>query len=108
MGWSTSRLPPLCADAPPPPALNSEPPEREIKYKSEKKWWEEQHKGLAARLAALTAEVDAYRGNSKAPQLEERIQVGGRVGEPYSTWVGAVQCCASAGRLPGCRPRCDG
>ncbi|PSC71814.1 hypothetical protein C2E20_4927 [Micractinium conductrix] len=48
--------------------------EREIKYKSEKKYWEEQHKEVAARVAALTAEMAAYRGTSKAQQLEERIQ----------------------------------
>ena len=54
--------------------------EREIKYKSEKKYWEEQHKEVAARVAALTAEMAAYRGTSKAQQLEERIQVGGTGG----------------------------
>ncbi|KAL4420581.1 hypothetical protein ABPG75_010237 [Micractinium tetrahymenae] len=48
--------------------------EREIKYKSEKKQWEEQHKELAARLAALSSEVEAYRGTSKTQQLEDRIQ----------------------------------
>jgi hypothetical protein len=49
--------------------------EREVKYKSDKKYWEEQQKVLAARLAALTVEMEAYRGAGKAQQLEERIQV---------------------------------
>ena len=49
--------------------------EREIKYKTEKKYWEEQQKELAARLLALSLEMEAYRGNSKAHQMEERIQV---------------------------------
>ncbi|KAL4436325.1 hypothetical protein ABPG77_009887 [Micractinium sp. CCAP 211/92] len=48
--------------------------EREIKYKSEKKHWEEQQKELAARLAVLSSEVEAYRGTSKTQQLEDRIQ----------------------------------
>ena len=51
--------------------------EREIKYKSERKFWEEQQKEVAARLAALSAELEAHRGASRAPQLEHRIQVGG-------------------------------
>lgn len=51
------------------------PTEREIKYKQEKKYWEEQQKELAARVAALSAERDALRGGSGAQQLEERIQV---------------------------------
>lgn len=63
--------------------------EREIKYKSEKKWWEEQQKELAGRLAGLTAELDAYRGASKAPQLEERIQVGGQA----AAGVLRTDCC---------------
>lgn len=48
--------------------------EREIKYKQEKKYWEEQQKEMAARVTALAAERDALRGGSGAQQLEERIQ----------------------------------
>lgn len=55
--------------------LPSCPAEREIKYKQEKKYWEEKQKELAARVAALGAERDALRGGSGAQQLEERIQV---------------------------------
>lgn len=56
--------------------VHAPPAEREIKYKSEKKHWEEQQKELAARLAALGSEVEAYRGTSKSQQFEDRIQVG--------------------------------
>lgn len=48
--------------------------EREIKYKSEKKFWEEQQKELAERVKLLSTEMEAYRGASKTHQLEERIQ----------------------------------
>lgn len=61
--------------------------EREIKYKSERKFWEEQHKELVARVAALTAEMEAYRGTSKAQQLEERIQVGAGWGAGWRAWA---------------------
>ena len=57
-----------------PSALLSSIAEREIKYKQDKKYWEEQQKELAARVAALAAERDALRGGSGAQQLEERIQ----------------------------------
>lgn len=48
--------------------------EREVKYKQDKRSWEEQQKELADRLAVVQRDLESYRGASKAPEFEERIQ----------------------------------
>jgi hypothetical protein len=81
------------------PVLPACTAEREIKYKSERKFWEEQQKEVAARLAALSAELEAHRGASRAPQLEQRIQVGGWVGR-LAGWVRACRGGKYAQKMP--------
>ena len=76
--------------------------EREIKYKSERKFWEEQQKEVAARLVLLSAELEAYRGASRAPQLEGRIQVGARAERGGAGRGGISKESPVGGWLPRC------
>lgn len=82
------------------------PAEREIKYKSEKKQWEEQQKELATRLAALSREVEAYRGTSGAQQLEDRIQVGAVTAQHMFQHVCTMGNAGAEAELHGSRKNC--
>lgn len=53
--------------------------EREVKYKMEKRQWEESTKELTGRVAELERENSEYRAAGKAHMWEERIQVGDAV-----------------------------
>lgn len=48
--------------------------EREVKYKQDKRRWEEGQKEAEAALAAARGELEALRGSSGAAALERRIQ----------------------------------
>ncbi|KAK9865382.1 hypothetical protein WJX84_001458 [Apatococcus fuscideae] len=49
--------------------------EREVKYKMEKKAWDEQVKKLKASIQKLKAENEGYRQDNKAAEFEAQLQV---------------------------------
>ncbi len=51
--------------------------DREVKYKAEKRDWEQKVANLKEQIKRLTAENQAYRDNNKAAEFEAQIKVGG-------------------------------
>lgn len=49
--------------------------EREIKYKTDKKVWEEHQKELQERITLLTIQIEGLKGSSGTHSLEARIEV---------------------------------
>ena len=49
--------------------------DREVKYKAEKRDWEQKFGNLNEQIKRLTAENQAYRDNNKAAEFEAQIKV---------------------------------
>ena len=50
--------------------------DREVKYKMEKRAWEQEKASLKEQMAKLKEENRAYRESNKAAEFEKQVQVG--------------------------------